>query len=186
MENIAAGTEITGKETEEFHLITAQDPDTTALLKFSIIWEESWATKQGLKVNENDFKNCLSVQTFSNDHESTKNVYARLIVQQNGTEPDPVTGVPLPLTIDYERYEFIYLKIKVTDEKQEIGKDFDTVTISITILDENDNPPIFDQSTINANRSVTEVEQSTRATLGTIVATDRDGPEYNKVYYDIM
>lgn len=51
------------------------------------------------------------------------------------------------------------------------------------IIDVNDNPPIFTDS-VKTNNTVTE-HALVNVTIGTITATDIDGPDYNVVSYSI-
>lgn len=50
------------------------------------------------------------------------------------------------------------------------------------IEDVNDNAPVFTTDSITANNTVMEAS-GVGSTVGTIVATDADGPEYNTVTY---
>lgn len=58
-----------------------------------------------------------------------------------------------------------------------------TVTVTIFIIDVNDNAPLFTDS-INTNNTVTE-SAIVGTTIGTITATDADGPNFNTVWYYI-
>lgn len=52
------------------------------------------------------------------------------------------------------------------------------------IEDENDNAPIFAEGTADLNRTVMEASLE-RTVIGSILATDIDGPEFNVVRYFI-
>lgn len=58
------------------------------------------------------------------------------------------------------------------------------MTVTVFIEDENDNAPVFTSDSIGANNTVMEASVI-GSTVGTIVATDADGPEYNVVSYYI-
>lgn len=62
--------------------------------------------------------------------------------------------------------------------------DLISVTVTVFIEDKNDNAPVFTIDSISANNTVTEAS-SFGATVGTIVATDADGPEYNVITYHL-
>lgn len=59
---------------------------------------------------------------------------------------------------------------------------FVLVTVTVFIEDVNDNAPVFTEDSITANNTVMEAS-GTGSTVGTIVATDADGPDYNTVTY---
>ena len=84
--------------------------------------------------------------------------------------------------IDYEKYEIIYLSIIVTDLNQEVNLDSAVAILTVRIIDENDNPPEFVGDTLIVPRNVIEEAQA-GTLIGTIIAIDIDGPEYNIIQY---
>lgn len=87
--------------------------------------------------------------------------------------------------IDYEMYEVIYLTIKVEDRNQEINEGVAEAILTVRVVDVNDNPPQFVGDTLTTLRSV--VEEALAGTLiGTIIAEDVDGPEFNKITYSLQ
>lgn len=60
-----------------------------------------------------------------------------------------------------------------------------TATFTITIIDMNDNKPIFDIDTLEQNFRVREMSDS-GIVIGSVLATDIDGPLYNQVRYSIL
>lgn len=56
------------------------------------------------------------------------------------------------------------------------------VSVTIFIEDKNDNKPVFTEDSIKANNTVTEAAAS-GVSIGTITATDEDGPGFNEVKY---
>lgn len=84
--------------------------------------------------------------------------------------------------IDYEKYNFMYIMIGVRDIETEINSDTAFAVLTIEVLDVNDNAPIFVSNTLNITRRVTEkAEQG--IFIGSIIATDIDGPEFNKIVF---
>lgn len=97
--------------------IEARDPDTTADLKFEILWTSSYATKGGREADKSTFMECFVIQTVK----TTRNVvYAHLKINENFQDQ-----------VDYEKYDTIFLTVKVTDEYQEINDDSSTGTTGI-------------------------------------------------------
>jgi hypothetical protein len=108
-----------------------------------------------------------------------------------------------PLKIDYEKYEVIYLTIRIIDRNQQIGYDsaegnsinkhcvtvrnfffFAIGVLTVSIGDVNDNPPRFIGDTLTTQRSVIE-EALTGTLIGTVFATDDDGPPHNVIDYTL-
>lgn len=107
------------------------------------------------------------------------------------------------VTIDFEKFEVLYLVVGLTDTEQEIGDGFvkgissssllvalETLTwlipgtVTITIVDLNDNAPQWTPGTLETLRYVRE-EASTDTVIGNVLATDDDGPDFNQVTYRI-
>lgn len=177
-ENQKDGTSIVNEKT--LVKITAEDVDTEADLIFSIDWDATYATKQGVVVEKKWYENCLEIQTLPQKVDGLRSVFATLTIKQINENDE--SGKPI--TIDYEKYEYLYLTVVVTDTKTAPGYiNNDTVKLTIPIADLNDNPPEFVQSTITSEKSVTETSGSQYMVIGSIIATDIDGPDYNKVKY---
>lgn len=87
--------------------------------------------------------------------------------------------------IDYEKYEIIYLSMKVTDMNQEVNSNQSTALLMVLIGDENDNPPEFVGDTLKVSRNVLE-EAASGTLVGNIVARDIDGPGNNIIDYQMM
>lgn len=58
-------------------------------------------------------------------------------------------------------------------------------TLTVTIIDLNDNPPVWDEGTLEQNFAVREMANQ-GVVIGSIQATDIDGPLYNQVRYTIL
>lgn len=160
------------------HLVTdkikGQDPDSTANLTFTINWEESYASKAGKPTDFIDFKDCFVIKTHSTD--SVNLVYGHLSVN---------SIFAATKEIDYEKFDVIYLAIKITDQNQEINDDSKEQILTIRILDVNDNAPEFIENTLVEDRQVVE-EASIGTLVGTIAAIDIDGIGNNKIEYSLM
>ncbi|KAF5276238.1 hypothetical protein FQR65_LT04043 [Abscondita terminalis] len=149
--------------------ISAYDADTHSNLKFSIEWSNSYGVKNGQKVK---VKEWIQVDT---EFDSTN---ARAIAKLKVVDMID-SGTP-----DYELFDTMNLQLVVTDLNQTIGKTTAQVQVTILIEDENDNNPEFHPDTTITIRSVIEGSEA-KTTIGTIVATDRDGPNHNKVIYSL-
>ncbi|KAM7362387.1 cadherin-AgCad1-like [Cochliomyia hominivorax] len=162
-ENSPAFTLITDK-------IEARDPDTTANLNFEILWSQSYATKSGQEVDKSYFLNCFIIA-----RESVNNnlVYGQLRINKDFRSQ-----------VDYEKYDTIFLTIRVQDLNQEINENFSTAVLTIRIDDLNDNAPQFVVGTLEESRSVTEMEDIL-STIGSIEAYDIDGAGNNNITYKI-
>ncbi|VVD00119.1 unnamed protein product [Leptidea sinapis] len=165
-ENVPEGYVIT----EE---IQATDPDTTAELHFEIIWETSYATKQGRETNAEEYHDCVKIETlYPLNH--TRSATGRVVVKE--IRPN--------VTIDYEEFEMLYLTVRVVDQRTEIGDAYDELTFAIIIVDLNDNPPVWAEGTLDQPFTVRENSPS-GLVIGSVLATDIDGPLYNQVRYTI-
>lgn len=150
--------------------IVVTDPDTTADLRFTIDWQQTYATKAGQDAAKQLYEDCFLIEA---DTANPNRVLGYVVVN-----PD------FPLLIDYEEYEVIYLHITVTDHAQEVGDDSTDAVLTIRINDVNDNKPLFIRDTLLTERSV--IEEAAGGTLvGTIFALDIDGPQFNKITYTI-
>ena len=102
----------------------------------------------------------------------------------NGTEEvlqhfsiDQKTGdVKLVNSLDYETRKFYKFQVKATGY---ISESFDITVVEITVLDENDNYPIFTEQ--NYEFIVQKVQLNT--VIGSVKATDRDEDNKQKVQY---
>lgn len=163
MENRPAGTVITAE-------IEATDPDTTADLVLQILWDESYATKNGRQVEAADYEGCFIITA----DQTNKNKVIGMISINPDFDDD----------VDYEKYEVLYLTIYVEDLNTEIGPPSAKSVITVRIEDENDNAPVFSAGTADVQRTVIEASLA-NTVIGNILATDIDGPEFNVVRYEI-
>nr|AAV80768.1 cadherin-like Cry1Ac receptor [Heliothis virescens] len=152
----------------------ASDPDTTAELRFSIDWDTSYATKQGRDADAKEFVNCIEIETVYPNLNDRGTAIGRVVVRE----------IREHVTIDYEMFEVLYLTVRVTDLNTVIGDDYDISTFTIIIIDMNDNPPLWVEGTLTQEFRVREVAAS-GVVIGSVLATDIDGPLYNQVRYTI-
>lgn len=150
--------------------IEAIDPDTKAEVVLEILWDDSYATKNGREVDKEEYQGCFLITA---DTSNPNRVIGTISV--NPAFADDV---------DYEKYEVVYLTIQATDTKQEVGNGVAVGTITVRIEDVNDNDPVFVEGTAGVNRTVIEASLA-NTVLGTIIATDADGPGFNEVMYFI-
>ncbi|CAG4946142.1 unnamed protein product [Colias eurytheme] len=153
--------------------IQATDPDTTADLKFEIVWDTSYATKQGRETDPREYHNCVEIETLY-PYNHTRSAIGRVVVKE----------IRDNVTIDYEMFEMLYLTVRVVDRNTEIGDDYDELTFTLIIIDMNDNPPIWAENTLTQAFTVRENSRS-NVVIGSVLATDIDGPLYNQVRYFI-
>ncbi|KAM3956312.1 LOW QUALITY PROTEIN: cadherin-AgCad1-like [Aphomia sociella] len=166
-ENVPEGYIITNE-------IHATDPDTTADLIFEIDWETSYATKQGRETDPVEFHECVYIETLFPEVNNRGNVIGRVVVRE----------IRHNVTIDYEEFEVLYLTVRVRDLNTLIGDPYDESTFTITIVDMNDNMPLWASGTLEQQFRVTEMAAS-GTVVGSVLATDIDGPLYNQVRYTI-
>nr|AEA29692.1 cadherin [Trichoplusia ni] len=153
--------------------IAATDPDLDAQLEFEIDWESSYATKQGRPAPDVEFHKCVEIITIPT--ETRHRVIGRLDVRT----------IREGVTIDYEEFEILYLSIKVYDRNTVAGAiDHAESILAINIIDMNDNPPVWAAGQL---RQALRVREGSPAggIIGSLLATDIDGPLYNKVRYSI-
>ncbi|XP_065371260.1 cadherin-23-like [Calliphora vicina] len=162
-ENSPALTLITNK-------IEARDPDSSADLSFEIIWSQSYATKSGQEVDPTYFFGCFIIER---EYVNNNLVYGQLKINDE-----------FMTEVDYEKYDTIFLTIKVRDLNQELNEDSSTAVLTIRIDDINDNPPQFVTGTLDEPRSVTEMEDI-MSTIGTVEAFDIDGAGNNNITFKI-
>ncbi|XP_063894022.1 protocadherin Fat 1 [Helicoverpa armigera] len=154
--------------------LNATDPDTTAELRFEIDWENSYATKQGRNTDSKEYIGCIEIETIYPNINQRGNAIGRVVVRE----------IRDGVTIDYEMFEVLYLTVIVRDLNTVIGEDHDISTFTITIIDMNDNPPLWVEGTLTQEFRVREVAAS-GVVIGSVLATDIDGPLYNQVRYTI-
>lgn len=181
-ENSAASTLITDR-------IEARDADTSAKMVIEILWADSYGTKNGQEVDKTYYEGCFKIanRMFNNNL-----VYGQLKINE-----------AFQSLLDYEKYDTIFLAIKVRDFNQEIKEDsatgnckyftknylpvnicMPTAFLTIRIDDVNDNAPQFLPGTLKEERSVTEL-QEIMSTLGTIQAYDIDGIGNNNITFQL-
>ncbi|CAG9787433.1 unnamed protein product [Diatraea saccharalis] len=154
--------------------LRATDPDTTAHLVFEINWDESWATKQGRPTHEDEYHDCVTIKTEYVDGNMGSAIG---IIEVREIRPN--------VTIDFEEFEVLYLSIRVRDLNTVYGDDYDEAIFTVNIIDMNDNAPIFSEGTLDQSMRVREVS-ATGTVIGSVLATDIDGPLYNNVHYSIQ
>ncbi|XP_075975778.1 cadherin-AgCad1-like [Anticarsia gemmatalis] len=155
--------------------VVATDPDTTAHLRFEIDWASSYATKQGRQTPTVEFHHCVEIETIFPDPNNLGSATGRVVVKE----------IRPGITIDFEEFEVLYLTVRVRDLNTVLGVDYDESTFTITIIDMNDNPPVWAEGTLSQEFRVREVSAS-GVVIGSVLATDIDGPLYNQVRYTIF
>ncbi|KAK0078156.1 hypothetical protein PV325_002927 [Microctonus aethiopoides] len=145
--------------------IEASDVDTDAKLIFSIDWDDTIARKSGVIVNQTFYREHLKIQT-NYQRNNSRLAQATLIV----------TG-----RIDYEAFDVISINIIVHDLTTVHNENFTSGTVTINIIDINDNYPEFKNIEM---MSVSE-NQVTDTLIGAITATDADGAPFNQISYYI-
>lgn len=156
--------------------LTATDPDTTADLHFEIDWDNSYATKQGTNgPNTADYHGCVGILTVYPDPDNRGRAEGHLVARE----------VSDGVTIDYEKFEVLYLVVRVIDRNTVIGPDYDEAMLTVTIIDMNDNWPIWADNTLQQPLRVREMADE-GVIVGTLLATDLDGPLYNRVRYTMV
>uniref|UniRef100_A0A0C9RKK1 Cdh23_3 protein n=1 Tax=Fopius arisanus TaxID=64838 RepID=A0A0C9RKK1_9HYME len=146
-------------------IIKASDVDTDADLMFNIDWDKTTAQKSGVPVNETRYRGCLMINaTYPEGHHRL--VEGEIIVAGR---------------IDYEKFDVIHLSIKATDTKTVHNENSTSASLTLKITDINDNSPVFNE--VKALR-VTE-NAITDILIGSVTATDADGPEFNQISYSI-
>lgn len=158
------------RDEEVTNEIEAFDPDTTAKLKYTIDWQDSYATKPGFIVDPKFYEGCFVIE----EREVDKNNVFGVLSANTSFE----------YNIDYEKFEVVYLSITVTDTNQTIMPNTASAILVVQIEDENDNPPEFIGDTLTVSRRVFE-EAETDVPIGNIIAIDIDGPGNNIIQYSI-
>lgn len=151
--------------------IFALDPDSNANLVLKIDWSSSTASKPGFSDEKEFYENILILD----QKEDPNNNRVRGTLSVNSS---------FEYNLDYERFEIIYLTIVVTDLNQLVGESQAMTTLTIFIEDENDNAPEFIGNTLTIARNVVE-QASLDSVIGTILARDIDGPEFNVINYSL-
>ncbi|XP_060523667.1 protocadherin Fat 4-like [Cylas formicarius] len=150
--------------------IVASDVDTTRNLSAEINWDASYAMKNSQPLNNSDPDIIQQIKFLNLDYVTdpdTGSITIQLTINDNNADET---------TPDYELFDTLYLSIIVTDWNTD--PDFltnmnTTALITINIIDINDNPPIFTNETLVANRTAYE-EANEGIIVGTILATDKD------------
>ncbi|CAH0672561.1 unnamed protein product [Chilo suppressalis] len=155
--------------------IRATDPDTTAHLVFEINWEDSWATKQGRPTNVREYSGCVAIETKYENENNLGSASGTIVAKE----------IRHNVTIDFEEFEVLYLSIRVRDLNTVVGDDYDEAIFTVNIIDMNDNAPIFSPGSLAQSMRVREVSSS-GTVIGSILATDIDGPLYNNVHYRLV
>nr|AFJ04291.1 cadherin-like receptor [Spodoptera litura] len=156
--------------------LTATDPDTTADLYFEIDWSASYATKQGRNAPPtSEYHGCVEILTVYPDPNNRGLAEGHLVARE----------VREGVTIDYEEFEVLYLVVRVIDLNTAIGDDYDEAMMTVTIIDMNDNRPLWVAGTLTQPLRVREMADE-GVIIGTLQATDIDGPLYNRVRYTMI
>ncbi|XP_072929388.1 cadherin-AgCad1-like [Epargyreus clarus] len=155
--------------------IRATDPDTTAELRFEIDWATSYATKQGRETNPIEYHGCVDIETIYPDPDHKGVANGKIVVKE----------IRDNVTIDFEEFEVLYLTVRVRDLQTVIGDDYDELTFTIIIIDMNDNPPVWAEGSLQQAFRVRE-NSASGIVIGSVLATDIDGPLYNQVRYTIF
>ncbi|XP_015604477.1 protocadherin-like wing polarity protein stan isoform X2 [Cephus cinctus] len=145
--------------------IYATDPDTEAYLVFSIDWDSSSAYKSNIIVDESYYRGHLEIET---SYPENHTLYAEATLVVSGR-------------IDYEAFDLMYITIVVTDLTTVHNANSTSSRLTLYISDINDNAPVFqayDEMMVSEN-------QISDILIGSITATDADGPGNNEVVYYI-
>lgn len=154
--------------------IEGRDPDSNAWLKFTINWDETYATKSGQSANKEDFRDCFIIETYRTG--SVNLVNGQLLVNPSFAAWKE---------IDYEKFDTIFIALEITDHNQEINSNSSQQMMTIRLLDVNDNSPQFIENTLEEIRQVVE-EASVGTLVGTVLAVDIDGIGNNEIYYSLQ
>ena len=93
---------------------------------------------------------------------------------------NPLTGIVSSVNVsDYESQQQINLTVRVTDS----SSNFDTAYISITVLDMNDNAPVFDRALYSV---VVSENAPVNFIIATVTATDADSSSNGVITYNIV
>ncbi len=84
--------------------------------------------------------------------------------------------------LDYERKNSYTLTIQVEDSGPGGGQ-YDTASVTILLVDTNDNAPLFEHSPYTVH--VLEEEDKSDLPMFTVQAVDRDGPQNNEIEYGV-
>ncbi|CRL07387.1 CLUMA_CG020361, isoform A [Clunio marinus] len=149
--------------------ISAFDPDTSSALEFSINWENSYALKSGIPVENIYYEGCFQIESSLNGDTSIGVLK---------------TSTSFEYDIDFERFDIIHLEIVVEDTNQTILPNSASAMLVINIKDENDNKPEFVGDTLTLSRDLVE-DAKVGNLIGNIIAIDIDGPGNNIIKYSI-
>lgn len=171
-ENSEPSTVVQIEGTEEAAILVGTDPDSDALLKFSINWQSSYAVKSGVPVGSEVFEDCLIIDVDASDR---NRVTGRIRVNP------ALNQTTINQRLDYEAYETLFLTVRLVDENQVIPPGDTEAIVVIQIGNVNDNEPQFVGNTLEVDRFVME-EAETGNIVGSIAAIDLDG---DKITYSI-
>ncbi|XP_058457126.1 cadherin-23-like isoform X2 [Malaya genurostris] len=155
--------------------IIGTDPDSTADLEFSIDWQSSYAVKGGSQVSSDVFEGCLIIDVDARD--------SRRVIGMIRVNP-ALDQAEINNRLDYEKYETLFLTIKLVDLEQVVPPGETEAIVVLQIDDVNDNAPEFVGNTLSIERSVLE-EAESGTFVGNIIAIDIDGPLHNKITYSL-
>ncbi|XP_051174171.1 protein dachsous-like [Leptopilina boulardi] len=158
-EEVSIGTEVNTK-------IYAKDLDTEAKLEFSIHWNSSSAYKSNSLVDD---------ITLYQEHLKIKTIYP------NGKMGEAEAVLIVNDRIDYEAFDTLFLTIVVTDLTTVHNEATDSASLTLLIIDINDNAPEFGEI---AEMQIQE-NQKTNILIGRVIAYDVDGPGNNIVTYSL-
>ncbi|XP_034945000.1 cadherin-related family member 2-like [Chelonus insularis] len=145
------------------NIIIANDPDTDAKLHFNIDWNTTKAFKNSVVVDQSFYYKCLTIQTNYVDN-SSGNAEGVFVVSGR---------------IDYELFDVMIINVSVTDLMTKHNKNTTYASLTLNIIDINDNFPHFNEI---KSMAVNENEIS-GTVVGSVTAIDEDGLCCNQMSY---
>lgn len=108
------------------------------------------------------------------------NAIGSILVSESNIPPCPTCSCEVdcpssPMALDRETFDTVFLVLTVKDNRTELNTAKDEVTLTISIVDVNDNDPVFDPLTGDGSFTVVENNNSTKENdLGYVRAVDPD------------
>ena len=157
--------------------IFALDRDASPNLRLSINWDKSRFEKDRRTVAaQEEWKKTFTFTV--TDPPDGNSVVGTIRVGDSDLPPCPkcsceTDGCPSnPIALDHETFDTVLLTLTVIDDNTALNQNYDEVTVTIQIVDANDNDPVFDPSPV-----LVAVENSTSIKdndLGYVLAVDAD------------
>uniref|UniRef100_A0A8C4R486 Cadherin, EGF LAG seven-pass G-type receptor 2 n=1 Tax=Eptatretus burgeri TaxID=7764 RepID=A0A8C4R486_EPTBU len=141
-------------------------------------------------ISENPYEGQPLLQVLATDQDTGLNarIHYRIVSEEGGTQNmfrlDETTGqLTAAAVLDREEAERYRLVLEARDEGRDPGPQSSTVTVSIVVLDENDNAPQFSEE-----RYRVSVSEDVRipSTVLTVSATDADKGDNAKLQFSII